>query len=87
MTPRNPDLPDGTDAKEPSTGQRPPRFWLMSGVALAVFGVALVAAATLGWLPLGNDSFVRHVPQLVGILMISQGAYWVARSRSGEDGS
>ncbi|MDN3259511.1 hypothetical protein QWJ26_06725 [Streptomyces sp. CSDS2] len=88
MTSRNPDLPDDTDTKSRSTGQRAARLLLMRGVALTLLGVVLVTAATLGWLPFGDNSLVRHGPQLIGILIISQGAYWVARSRShGHDGS
>ncbi|GAA1086670.1 MULTISPECIES: hypothetical protein [Kitasatospora] len=59
----------------------------MRGGALAVLGIVLIVGTALGWFPLGDDPFVRHVPQLAGVLMIGQGALWVARSRTGQDGS
>ncbi|MFE9401524.1 hypothetical protein ACFYNY_07095 [Streptomyces sp. NPDC006530] len=85
MTSQNPDLPDGIDGGSKPTDPRAARQLLVWGVALALLGIALVAVATLGLLPFGENSLVRHGPQLIGILMISQGAYWVARSRSHED--
>ncbi|MFI6155863.1 hypothetical protein ACIBCA_24620 [Kitasatospora sp. NPDC051170] len=63
------------------------RSLFLRGVLLAALGIVLVFCATLGWLPLGDNPFVRHAPQLAGILMIGQGALWVARSRSDASGS
>jgi hypothetical protein len=87
MTPQSPDVPNGADAQSPSAHRRSALSWPARGVTLAILGIVLVTGATLGWFPLGDDPLVRHAPQLAGILMISQGAYWVAKSRSGGDGS
>ncbi|WP_156178939.1 hypothetical protein [Saccharothrix sp. ST-888] len=41
----------------------------------------LIAAVAFDRLPLGENPLLRHGPQLVGVLLIGQGAYLVAGSR------
>ncbi|WP_314249993.1 hypothetical protein [Streptomyces sp. DSM 40907] len=73
---------------DPDRALRSPAFYLAAGIAAAVAGIALVAVATWGLLPVAGDNTVlKHGPQLVGIALIVQGTYWIAKSRSREDSS
>ncbi|MET9959572.1 hypothetical protein ABZ128_10915 [Streptomyces sp. NPDC006326] len=76
------------NAPEPDHSHRSPAFYLSAGIAAGLLGIVLVVITTWGLLPVaGDNTLLRHGPQLAGIALIVQGAYWVAKSRSREDTS
>ncbi|GAA0617751.1 hypothetical protein GCM10010394_54990 [Streptomyces crystallinus] len=72
----------------PEQPRRSPALYRTMGIAAGVLGIALVAVTTWGLLPgIGDNTLLRHGPQLAGIALIAQGAYWTAKSRTPEDGA